>query len=697
MNWRTIPFVRLLSPLILGISLAIKLGFQLEEIFMNALLLTANILWIIGCSIRIPYRWRWIPGFFLFIWVGTLAYHITILQDDRQHSNYFHHQNYDYLSGKILSIKIKEKSIQAKIQIQSFRDSCQEWHSAKGFILAYLPLESIIEEQQNITFKAPIKSIPTAKNPMAFDYKAYLALRNIHYQTYLSNIKAESCFLLTESAPHFSLKNHLQKWRTHSVQVFEKYIDKAASFGIASSLVLGYRDALNTSVKQAYTNTGAIHVLAVSGLHVGLLCLILQFFLQQIPFANLVWKWAKLLLLISIIWAYVFFTGASASVLRAGLIFSLILLGKALNESDNIYNTLAASAFILLMIEPYLLFDVGFQLSYVAVLGIIYFHPKIYSHFFIQNKLGDYIWNLSCISLAAQITTLPISLYYFHQFPVYFWLSGLVVVPAAGLILGLGILLLASSSIPFLASWLGLGLSELIRVINNCIFYLAQLPFSTMEGIYWPWWMVVIYFLSLSSIIFLLEKDNQRWILVLLLLFTCACANWSFHQLKHQSQKQIAVYATNKASLIECMDGNRAFTFSSSRLSPKSHEYATKNFHIEKSITNIHYIKLDSVLQEAPIWYNGDILQFYDQKLLILHPKTDWDRIPHLDYDAAIVINSSFLHFDILVDRLNIPLLIFDLSNSKRSANYYIRSCQKNNIPYHDIRQDGTWIYPLNK
>ena len=145
------------------------------------------------------------------------------------------------------------------------------------------------------------------------------------------------------------------------------------------------------------------------------------------------------------------------------------------------------------------------------------------------------------------------------------------------------------------------------------------------------------------------------------------------------------------------MDGNRAFTFSSSRLSPKSHEYATKNFHIEKSITNIHHIGLDSVLQEAPIWYNGDILQFYGQKLLILHPKTDWDNIPHLDYDAAIVINSPFLHFDILTDRLNISLLIFDLSNSKRRANYYIRSCQKNNIPYHDIRQDGTWIYPLNK
>ena len=177
-----------------------------------------------------------------------------------------------------------------------------------------------------------------------------------------------------------------------------------------------------------------MHVLAVSGLHVGIIFFILNFLLTPLNRNKRLLK-IKLFLLVGALWFYAFLTGLSPSVMRSCTMFSFIVVGENLNKRTNIYNTLAASAFLLMLINPLIIFGAGFQLSYIAVISIVFFQPRLAALVAVKNRILKYVWDLFTVSVAVQIGTAPISIFYFHQFPVYFWLSNFIVIPGAALIL----------------------------------------------------------------------------------------------------------------------------------------------------------------------------------------------------------------------------------------------------------------------
>lgn len=221
-------------------------------------------------------------------------------------------------------------------------------------------------------------------------------------------------------------------------------------YSVAAAILLGYDDELPPELRQNYVTAGSMHVLCVSGLHVGIIFLVFSTILSFLDKYGAVFKILKFCILLLIMWTYAFIAGLAPSILRATIMISFIVIGKIIKRNGVIINSIAASAFVILAIEPEDLFNIGFQLSYAAVIGIVVLQRPIYNVFYIKNKILDKIWELTSVTLAAQFATAPFTIFYFNQFPLYFWLSNLFMTPLSTVVIIGGMIMLLVSFIPYL-------------------------------------------------------------------------------------------------------------------------------------------------------------------------------------------------------------------------------------------------------
>jgi competence protein ComEC len=320
--------------------------------------------------------------------------------------------------------------------------------------------------------------IPEPQNPDAFDLRRFLNYKQVYYQAMVSPRQVS---LLNPVATN-RLSACPVTARLWADGVIGRHVHGEREHAIASAFVLGVTDGLDNELMNAYASTGAMHVLSVSGLHVGIVYgLILMMFK---PFGARQTRWLLLGVSLIVLWAYAFVTGISASVLRAVVMFSFAAIARAWNHKINIYNILAATLCVLLVVDPFMIMSVGFQLSFVAVLGIVVIQPGLYRLWEPTGRLWDEIWKVCAVSIAAQIATLPLCLYYFHQFPIYFLLTNLFIIPGSFIVLVLGILLLVISATDAVAHFIGWLLEQLIDILNWLIFAVERLPGSVIGNIF---------------------------------------------------------------------------------------------------------------------------------------------------------------------------------------------------------------------
>src|SRR5690606_32609393 len=302
--------------------------------------------------------------------------------------------------------------------------------------------------------------------------------RNIFHQ----HVVRENEVTLIDHDPPSAILNYSINVRTWALSVLERHITGDRERAIAQALVLGVTEDLDNELTGAYAASGAMHVLAVSGLHVGILYMIIAFVLgpvKHIPGG----KWIFMFSSVCLLWTYACITGLSPSVLRAVTMFSFFALARPLNYRTNIFNTLASSAFCLLLYDPFLIASVGFQLSYMAVVVIVWLHPFLYQLWDPDSRILDEIWKISSVSIAAQLITTTVTLFYFHQFPNYFLLANLFVIPLAFAVLAGGLALLASAWLAPLAEMIGWVENKLIAMLNYLVFKVQQLPYSVRSDI----------------------------------------------------------------------------------------------------------------------------------------------------------------------------------------------------------------------
>lgn len=493
--WKSLPCLRLLIPFLAGLLLVSAgvlsiPGMQALGIFgLLSLALPAFL------ALAKQFYWAWLRGlgiYLLLIAVGAFNYY----WHQPEHQTNALGQQYP-LSAKtcveIMAAPVpttKQWRILAKTIVQ---DNQGQWVSVNGWVLLYCKnpiwIQALIPGKR-ILLQKKLQFIGPPKPGASFNYQAWAYRQGVQYQSYLSG---PPIFVLPE---HIGWRNWVLSGRNWVLAVLARWIPDKQILGIAEALLIGYKYDLDRSLIQAYSNTGVVHIIAISGLHLSMIYGLLLWLFK--PFMPLRWmQWVRPLTILLVLWGFALLTGAAPSIMRAALSCSFLLLSQSLGYQNNQLNALAASAFLLLCYDPWLIWDLGFQLSYAAVTGILLYAKTLMQWLRIKNPLLRAIWQLNALTLSAQVFTLPLVLYHFQQFPNLFLFCNLLIVPLSGFILYLEIALLLP--IPVLQSILGKCISLGIGWMNDLVHRTNRLPFAVSDqlGISFSQTLVLLVFLFL--------------------------------------------------------------------------------------------------------------------------------------------------------------------------------------------------------
>ncbi|SIO44049.1 ComEC/Rec2 family competence protein [Chitinophaga niabensis] len=460
--WKKAPFLRLLIPFMAGMILGMYATISIRAfLILSVCGLTG---WALPSFLRLKdhFALRHLQGACIHITIFLLGMGLWQQADIRHRADWVGHHLKDS-SLLILSLEEQPHSRKVGATVSAIINEGVP-QPVTGKILLYFRERPPLQYGDRLMIQGNIRRIKGMGYPGGFDYAKYCSYRNLFHQVSLKNWQV---------LPGKPRRNWLQDTRDHCLNTLRQYIPRQQEYGIAQALLIGYREELDKGIVQAYTNTGVVHIIAISGLHLGLIYVTLLQLLKWMP------KAARALLVIAVLWAFSLLTGASASVLRSAVMFSIIATGQfMLGRYSNSRNTLAAAAFLLLCYQPYFMVDVGFQLSFLAVGGILFCYQPVYDRWMLRNKWLDKLWQMIAVSIAAQVFTWPVCLYYFHQFPNLFLLANLIAVPLSTMLLYGEIILVCLPNI-----WLGKLLAGGIMVMNTCIQWLDKVPGAVTHNI----------------------------------------------------------------------------------------------------------------------------------------------------------------------------------------------------------------------
>lgn len=613
-------------------------------------------------------------------------------KNDPLHYQKFNLSSEEYIIQVTELPKEKPNSIQVIAEVQQVIDSSLQVTKTNGLVLLYFAKDSLstqILQGDKLIISSLLNDINEPVNPGQFNYKLYLSFNQIYQQGYVQEGNFEKI-----DSESFGIMKFAAQCRNDLLSILKENGLAGDELAVASALILGYKDDLGDELKHSYSSAGATHVLAVSGLHVGIIYLVLNFLFSLFD-KNDKYNVTKSLLLILALWAYATLTGLSPSVMRAATMFSFVAAGGIFKKKTSTYNTLATSAFVLLIYNPYLIMEVGFQLSYLAVLGIVYFQSIIYKRIYFKRKLPDYIWKITSVSIAAQLTTFPLGLLYFHQFPSYFFISNLVVIPGAMFIIGLGIAIFIFGAIPYVGTFLGLVLSKFILLMNSFIISIDTLPYSLIEGISISikecWLIYVIIILFVISY----ESRKMKFTLLSLIGIIIFISADLIEDFQIRSHKEITIYQIKGEPNINFISqGNHIFISDPSLIKNKS-----------TMLFNIHHHWFDLDLPQPKTYNFSDSIennnligssnyyQFHNTTLYHL-VSDDFPVIPN-PIDILYMSTSEKIDITELMNSIT-PKIIVVGNNCNWQVRKNLAQLSQRDITIHFLKDKGAFIFPFS-
>jgi competence protein ComEC len=552
--WMTVPMLRPLLPLVVGILFA----YLFPGGFWYYLFLFGCVALVIGLLSAYKYPNSFGVALIIFgVSVGGLLYFQSSSKNQTDFIGTLYQE--EQLISVILTepLESKPKSWRSVGQVSLFDSSSRTWLPMSGKLILYLSKDSFDNELgpgSVLVLKKPLQPIKNSGNPGAFDYVSYAAANDWYYQVFLRHDE----YLVSGKKFSIGWRIWPLKARNHVLGILKKYIPDERSLGVAQAILTGYRNDMDKELSWKYAGTGVAHIIAISGLHLGIIQAGLIFLFSPL-FKRKYGKQISYLLIIIFLWFFALLTGASPSVLRAAFMFSLLLLGQVIGREGNSFNTLCASAFVLLLFQPNLLFNVGFQLSYSAVLSIFLFSKPIANLLKTNNSIIHKIWSMLSVTLAAQILTLPFVLYYFHQFPVYFLLANVLAIPLVWLVLNLCLLLtLVFWWLSPVAIFLGKAVHIAISAMNRYIDFIDGLPFSRIENISFSLPEAVLLMVMLAFFSRWALYSNKRAAMVgfTILAFLFIAREWKWS--RSARQVKMVVYNIPGYSAMDFISGHRA-------------------------------------------------------------------------------------------------------------------------------------------
>ncbi|NLA23374.1 MAG: ComEC family competence protein [Bacteroidales bacterium] len=465
-------------------------------------------------------------------------------------------------SGQVLGELLQEPSLGAnsvKLVLAAEALSVDnEWYSTTGKLQIYLPIEEralLLEPGDKIIFSPDLKEFENQGNPQEFDYKKYMWQQYITLTDYLQSEDWQKL----ESHKGNPIERYAARLRNYVIDIYEASGLKDNELAVATALTLGNKSYLSDEIRQAYSISGGMHVLAVSGLHVGVFYIVISWLLAFIKSKRL--EIPKTIFIILAIWFYACLTGLAPSVVRAATMFSLFAIGRIARKDSNSINILAASAFLALIINPASLFQIGFMLSHIAVFSIVYFYPKIYALWIPKFKILEKLWSLIAVSTAAQIGTIPITIFYFNQFPTYFLLTNMLLIPMVSVAIYLGVALIALSFIPYVSTALAWLFSKSITIMNFSVQWIESLPSASIQALYINQFQFILLLILMLSIILLIETRAFKYFagsLVIILFFAFSSL---FQNYKAMQQTNFVVYNLRNTTAINLIDAKSNVLF----------------------------------------------------------------------------------------------------------------------------------------
>ncbi|HQA73547.1 ComEC/Rec2 family competence protein [Flavobacterium sp.] len=510
-------------------------------------------------------------------------------------------------------------------------------------------------------------------NPNQFDYGNYLEHKEIYGQVYS---KTNDVKIIGSQN---SLRYYFSNYREKLITNLKKTSLSENSLTVVVALLLGQKHDMSPVIMKEYQAAGAVHILAVSGLHVGIIMYFLLFLLKPMPNTKRA-NWIKVILIILTLWAFALLAGLSPSIVRSATMFSFLTVGMNIKRTVNIYHTLLVSMLLILLISPSFIYDIGFQLSYLAVFFILLLQPILKSIWKPKNKILNYFWDIITVSTAAQIGVMPLSIYYFHQFPGLFFLTNMIVLPLLSVIMAIGILVLVLSVIGTVPHFLVQILDLLLKIMNNFIHTIASFDSFTFQNIPFTKEMLWLFYLMIVTLIFWIKKPNFKRISLALMCVILLQVVFIYQKKEVNKSAEGIVFNQKKGSIISERIGNNVSLFANDSIRKNIHEnvtfqsYLVGNFSDLKNKNNI-----------------PDLLFINSKKIVVIDSTGIYN--PTINPDILIITQSPKLNLERLLLTLKPKVIIADGSNFKTYSKRWEETCRKQKIPFHNTHEKGFYKF----
>ena len=617
-----------------------------------------------------------VATYLLFFQIGSTS--LVIHNEFHYKDNYIHLLKKD-TDNHYVELVLREK-LKGSAKIDKYIGLVKRLDNkvCSGKVLVIIPKDqnnSKIEIGSNIQINGHIIPNKKSLNPYQFEYGTYLNNKSIFAQIYTTSNSIKISDKIDKNIWYYS-----DRIRNKIVTNLQKSKFKEEELQVVNALILGQQQNISKEILKDYQYAGAIHILSVSGLHVGFILLFIMLLLKPLP-KNKLGNSIRLLIIIISLWGFAILAGLSPSVVRSVTMFSFIAVGMYLKKSTNIFHTLLVSMFLILFFQPSFLFDVGFQLSYLSLFFILWLQPLIANLWMPKNKIINYFWEILTVSFAAQIGAFPLSIYYFHQFPGLFFITNLIVIPILILIMGLGVLVMIMAAFNYIPMITLKSLEFSIIILNKIINWVGSFEQFVIKDIPINWQTLFCIYLLIISVTILFKKPTYPKIIVAffsLLLFQSALliTRWNI-----QKQDEWIVFNSWKNTLITERNGNKVTVYGSDSIRDKiASNTALKSYLIANNSKVIGIKKIQN------LYFSND------KKIMVIDSFGIYSKV--IKPDIIILRQSPKINLERLIE-LNAPkLIIADASNYKTNIKLWKSICNKKKIPFHATAEKG--FYSLN-
>ena len=546
-------------------------------------------------------------------------------------------------------------------------------HEVTGKVLFSVKRDSVVPNfvvDTELLVSGVLSEISAPLNPHQFNYKKYLQNQGIYYQ-----LKTSSASILMMHKGSPTLRGRSEQIRNHIIDKLSKTAIQPRQRAVLQALVLGYKKDIDEEQYRAFAAAGALHILAVSGLHVGVLFLLLTKLLSPLRYVKF-GKQIKSVLVVLFLWGFAILAGLSPSVVRAVTMFSFFALAGMLERPTNGFNTLFLSYFALLLYEPNWLFHVGFQLSYMAVFHILWIQPRLYKLYIPKYYLDKLFWSIGTVTLAAQIGVAPLSVYYFHQFPGLFFITNLVILPFLSIVLIGGLIAVLLTVFDLLPESFASAYNWVLTQLNNFINWVAQRELFLFEEISFSFFtMIACHFFLIMLVIWWKDKRPKR------LFHVCiAITIWLgivVSENKKVEKEQLVVFHTFGKTRIGYQKDRDFTLYHSDTLTPFT-SYPINSFLVERRVSNYASAKIPKAFR-------------YKNKWILCLDSTG--MYPMVEKPIILLTHNSKMHLDRLIDSLQPTLIMVDGSNYPSVVSRWRTTCIKRSIPFHYTGEKGALVF----